>query len=96
MGKPKTSQSSGKRTTVEQIGVNLGLMESCSTYMGTFGLVVFKVIWGSFGALCVVFFFLRKYDLENAAFSVLSFTGKLSQLFLLTVHIKVACWNFEI
>ncbi len=32
---------------------NLGLAVSSSTYMEYFGLVEFKVIWGSFGALTI-------------------------------------------
>ncbi len=67
---------------------DLGLLIEDTGIWGTFHLVVFKVIWGSFGTL-VIF---QKYDFQNAAsFSYIFFFffSQTIYVFPVTVHTKV-------
>ncbi len=73
---------------------NLGFVESTSTYMGY---LCPSGVQSRFGGHSVHFRFLQ-YNFQNSASSTpeILLQPHFSQLILLTAHIKVAFWNFEI
>ncbi len=81
-GRAKQSEIWDQRTVLQHI-------------RGTFGLLAFKGLLGSFGALAILCELEILFSKAAASTLRIFLKPNFLQLFLLTVHIKVILWNFE-